>query len=159
MTTNLILKEALEAAKLLGQKTIAGSAHADYAYLDKIDRAMKLIEAEQPVGYGVLDPDREIVAFRRDSDAAHAFINNSLLESSEMYDPTAAIWVVRPVYLAPQENTVGLVTRNQFELAFRRYMDEGGHAYDPFIIEAEWQVFQQDPESFGYLLSYMVEGK
>lgn len=32
--------------------------------------------------------------------------------------------------------------RDQFELAFRRTQDEGGHSYDPFDIEAAWSHYQ-----------------
>lgn len=43
------------------------------------------------------------------------------------------------------------MNKDQFELAFRRYMENGGHSYDPWDIAASWARYQTHPEEFDYL--------
>lgn len=41
--------------------------------------------------------------------------------------------------------------KQEFELAFRKYMEEGGHSYDPSDIEYHWSDYCKDPSKFDYL--------
>jgi len=50
-------------------------------------------------------------------------------------------------------------TRDEFELAFRRYMELGGHGYDPWDIAAKWLSYKDNPEKFSYLFNNNVENK
>ncbi len=43
------------------------------------------------------------------------------------------------------------MTKDEFELAFRRYCDSAGASYDPWDIEANWQDYQDHPEEYEYL--------
>jgi hypothetical protein len=42
-------------------------------------------------------------------------------------------------------------SKDAFELAFRRYMEEGGHSYDPWDIAANWGLYQENPGKFSWL--------
>ena len=46
---------------------------------------------------------------------------------------------------------IELVDRNSFELAYRRYMEEGGHSYDAWDISAAWTDYSQNPQDYNWL--------
>lgn len=35
------------------------------------------------------------------------------------------------------------MNKEQFELAYRRYMEDGGHSYDPWDIATEWDRYSR----------------
>lgn len=43
------------------------------------------------------------------------------------------------------------VNKDEFELAYRRYMDRGGHSYDAWDIAAAWRDYQNGTDSFDWL--------
>ena len=49
------------------------------------------------------------------------------------------------------------MSKDQFELAFRRYCDDGGFSYDPWDIAVRWDDYQVSPEKFDYLLPFKPE--
>lgn len=46
-----------------------------------------------------------------------------------------------------------MLTKDQFELKFRRHQDEGGYSYDEWDIEMCWRDYQKNPEKFDWLTS------
>jgi hypothetical protein len=44
-----------------------------------------------------------------------------------------------------------MINKDQFELAFRHYCEDGGHSYDPWDIAVRWDDYQINPEKFRYL--------
>lgn len=61
----------------------------------------------------------------------------------------------RPMPLAPQAESIALLgapmTKDEFELAFRRAMDNNGESYDPYDIAANWGGYQKDPSKYEWL--------
>ena len=43
------------------------------------------------------------------------------------------------------------MTKDEFELAYRRTMDEGGHSYDAWDIKQAWYGYQQNPKDFDWV--------
>ena len=41
--------------------------------------------------------------------------------------------------------------KDEFELAYRRYMEDGGHSYDSWDIAHAWADYQNFPEKYGWL--------
>jgi len=46
-----------------------------------------------------------------------------------------------------------LSNKDMFDLTYRRYMEEGGHSYDPWDIAYAWNVYQDDPSLYAFLFS------
>ncbi len=44
-------------------------------------------------------------------------------------------------------------TKNEFELAYRRYMEEGGHSYDPWDLATAWSHYCKEPKEYDWLPS------
>ena len=42
-------------------------------------------------------------------------------------------------------------TKNEFELDYRHYMENGGHSYDPYDIKQAWLDYQKDPKAYDWL--------
>jgi len=51
---------------------------------------------------------------------------------------------------------IELVTKNEFELAYRRAMYRGGHGYDDWDVAMNWKGYQEDPSKYGWVFE---EGK
>jgi hypothetical protein len=43
------------------------------------------------------------------------------------------------------------MNKDEFELAFRRHMEEGGHSYDPWDIAWSWCDYQKNPAKYKWL--------
>ena len=43
-----------------------------------------------------------------------------------------------------------------FELAYRRYMDEGGHSYDEWDIAAHWGRYQESPQTYSLYIFWIA---
>lgn len=48
--------------------------------------------------------------------------------------------------LIPIKNGARKLNRDEFELKYRRLMDEGGHSYDPWDIACSWNKYQNNPD-------------
>ncbi len=50
------------------------------------------------------------------------------------------------------------INKDQFELAFRRAMDDEGSSYDEWDIAVNWREYQKTPEEYSWLDKFKPEG-
>lgn len=46
---------------------------------------------------------------------------------------------------------VELDSKAEFEAAYRKYMEEGGHSYDVWDLASSWSDYQLDPSKYDWL--------
>lgn len=44
-----------------------------------------------------------------------------------------------------------LMSKNTFADAYRKYMEEGGHSYDPYDVIAAWHSYKKNPNDYNFL--------